>query len=131
MLNDPIADFIIRLKNASAAGKKSVIVPYSRLKYDIALKLQKARFVAEVEKHGKKVKKTLEIELIYRDRNKPRITNVRRLSKPSHRVYKNVAGIRPVRHGSGLLVLSTPRGVLTGEEARKEKVGGEALFTIW
>ena len=72
----------------------------------------------------------LEVELIYADK-KPRITEVERVSKQSRRVYFGIKDIHSVKNGSGLLVLSTPKGILSGKEARKEQVGGEALFKIW
>ena len=72
----------------------------------------------------------LEVKLIYTDK-KPKITEVERISKQSKRVYFRIKDIRSVRNGTGLLVLSTPKGILSGKEARKEQVGGEALFKIW
>lgn len=81
-------------------------------------------------KEDKKGLPFLEIGLIYTGKN-PRITEVKRISKPSKRVYFGVHDINSVRNGSGLLVLSTPKGILGGKDARKEQVGGEALFKIW
>jgi len=72
----------------------------------------------------------LEVKLIYTDK-KPKITEVERISKQSKRIYFRIKDIRSVRNGTGLLVLSTPKGILSGKEARKEQVGGEALFKIW
>ena len=83
-----------------------------------------------VVKKGKKTRKFIEVELVYKD-NRPRITGVRRLSKTSRRVYLGIRAIRPFRQGYGQLILSTPRGILTGDEARRLKVGGEPLFTIY
>jgi small subunit ribosomal protein S8 len=130
MVNDPIADLIIQLKNASMAKKPSVVLPYSEMKFTIAEILNKEGFLKSVSKKGKKVKKYLEMDLLYKD-DKPRIKGVRRISKPGRRVYKKSSELRPVRQGTGLLLLSTPGGVMTNRTARESKVGGEALFEIW
>jgi small subunit ribosomal protein S8 len=92
--------------------------------------LKKEGYVKEVAKKVKIGQPILEVELIYIDK-KPKITEVERVSKQSRRVYFGMKDIHSVRNGSGLLVLSTPKGILSGKEARKEQVGGEALFRIW
>ena len=131
MVNDPIGDFIVRLTNAGAVRKQSVSVPFSLLKQAVAEKLSAAGFVASVEKKGKKVRKTLEVALKYRESGEPVIRGVKRVSKPGRRVYRGVAEIHAVRYGYGALILSTPKGIMTDKEARAAKVGGEALFEIW
>lgn len=128
---DVIGDLIVRLQNAGAIGKANVSMPYSAFKMAIAEKLKDAGYVAEVEKRGKKIKKTLEITLKYSESGVHAIAGARRISKPGRRMYKSVIDIHPVRYGFGALVLSTPKGVMTDKEARKAKVGGEALFEIW
>jgi small subunit ribosomal protein S8 len=130
MVNDPISDLIIQLKNASMAGKGSVTVPYSELKFTIAELLNKEGFLKTVSKKGKKVKKFIEIDLLYKD-DKSKISGVKRVSKPGRRIYKKSTELRPVKQGSGILILSTPKGVMSDKLARQEKVGGEALFEIW
>jgi small subunit ribosomal protein S8 len=100
-------------------------------KLAIAEKLRDAGYVCAVEKKGKKVRKTLDVTLKYDESGKHAITGVKRISKPGRRLYKSAHEIHPVRYGHGALVLSTPKGVLTDREARKEHVGGEALFEIW
>lgn len=130
-MTDPVADFIIRLKNASVIRKESASAPYSAFKHAIAEKLKEAGFLQAVEKRGKKVRKTLDVTLKYKADGTPAIAGVRRISKPGRRLYRSVNEIQPVRYGHGALVLSTPKGVMTDKEARKEKVGGEALFEIW
>lgn len=127
---DSISNMIIMLKNASTAGKKSVSFPYSKIKNAIAECLKKEGYVSQVSKKIKKDFPVLEIELVYTNK-KPKITEVERISKQSHRVYFKMKDIHSVRNGSGLLVLSTPKGILSGKEARKEQVGGEALFRLW
>jgi small subunit ribosomal protein S8 len=133
MVNDSIGDFIIQLKNAGNAGIEFVSVPYSEFRFNIAEKLKEKDFVKSVSKKGKKIKKFLEVELQYIDdkKRKPRINDVARISKPSRRIYKKANELFPVKYGKGALILSTPEGILTGDEARKKRVGGEALFKIW
>ena len=131
MVGDPIGDFIIRLKNAGAVKHESVSVPHSKLKMAIAEVLKDAGFVKNVEKRGKKIRKTIAVDLLYNKDGSPRITEVKRISKPSRRIYKAAGEIHPVRYGKGEVIVSTPRGVLTGAQARKERVGGEVLFEIW
>jgi small subunit ribosomal protein S8 len=130
-MTDPISDFIIRLKNAAAVGKTSVSLPYSRLKEAAAEKLKARGFVEEVEKKNKKSRKTLEVTLAYRADGTPVITDVKRVSKPGRRLYSGAEALKPVRGGRGVLIVSTPAGVLTGEEAREKHVGGEVLFSMW
>ena len=118
------------MKNASLADKESVAFPYSKMKNAISECLKKAGYLGEISKKVKKGQPMLEVKLVYIDK-KPRITEVERISKQSRRVYFGMKDIHSVRNGSGLLVLSTPKGILSGKEARKEQVGGEALFKIW
>lgn len=131
MVNDPVGDFIIRLKNAGMVGKREVQVPYSQLKHAIADKLVESGFVTSVAKRGKKVGKTLEVTLKYDARGGHEIRGVKRISKPGRRLYIGVAEIFPVKYGKGKRIISTPAGILTGEEAKEKNVGGEELFIIW
>ncbi|MEI8270068.1 MAG: 30S ribosomal protein S8 [bacterium] len=128
---DSISNMIIMMKNGSLAKLETVLVPYSNLKSAILECLKKEGYIADF---SKKVKKEggniLEVKLIYVD-GKPKITEVDRVSKQSRRVYFGMKDIHSVRNGSGMLVLSTPKGIMSGKEARKEQVGGEALFKIW
>jgi small subunit ribosomal protein S8 len=127
---DSISNMIIMLKNASLAGKPTVTFPYSKMKNAIAECLKKEGYIKQVSKKVKKGFSVLELDLVYTDKM-PKITEVERVSKQSRRVYFNMKDIHSVRSGSGLLVLSTPKGILSGKEARKEQVGGEALFRLW
>lgn len=126
---DQIANLIISLKNASMAGKESVVVPYSNVKYTIAELLKSKGFVTEVAKKGKK-NRYMEITLGYSDRG-ARISDVKRISKSSRRLYKKAKEIFPYRQGVGMTVFSTPKGILADVDAKKENIGGEALFSIW
>lgn len=126
MVTDPISDLLVRLMNASRVGHNAVSLPYSRIKHDIAQLLREEGYVGDVAKKTRE----LTIQLVYKD-GRPAIMGLKRISKPSRRMYLGVRSIRPVKRGAGLLVLSTPAGVMTGAKARKERVGGEALFEIW
>jgi len=130
MVNDPVADFIIRLKNAGAVGKAEVTLPYSKLKHAIADKLVAAGYLQSVATSGKGVVKALTVTLRY-DNDRHFIRGVQRVSKPGRRLYASVSEIHPVKFGHGKLILSTPAGILTDEEARAQNVGGEQLFKIW
>ncbi len=131
MVTDPVADLINRLTNAGAVKHASISVPFSNFKLAIAEKLKDTGFVAGIEKKGKKVKKTLDVLLKYDEAGNPVINGVKRISKPGRRLYKSAHEITRVRYGHGSLFLSTPKGIKTDKEARKEKIGGEALFEIW
>ncbi len=127
---DPISNMLIMLKNAGLAGKPVAVFPYSKVKNAIAECLKKAGYIGQVKKGTRKGFPVLETELIYVDK-RPKITEVERISKPSRRIYFKIKDIRAVRNGAGLLVLSTPKGIMSGKEARREHSGGEALFKIW
>lgn len=127
---DPISNMLVQMKNAGLAGHESVLIPHSKMKESIAELLKKEGFIAGVRRVEKLGKPTLEISLILNKRV-PRIRGTKRVSKPSKRVYRKHTEIRPVKNGYGLLVLSTPKGIMSGLEAKKEHLGGEALFTIW
>ncbi|MCX6736468.1 MAG: 30S ribosomal protein S8 [Candidatus Parcubacteria bacterium] len=131
MVTDPIGDMLAQIRNAGAVHKSTIVLPYSKLRYAVATALVKYGYIESVAKKGKKVVKTMEIGLLYTADGKHRISGADRLSKPSRRMYFAVTDIKPIRHGYGTLVLSTPTGILSGNEARKIKVGGEALFKIW
>jgi small subunit ribosomal protein S8 len=130
MVSDPISDMLIRIKNAGNVGREKVLIPYSKIKESIASVLEKEKFIKSYIKKNIQNKPSLELGL-YVDNHVPKIKNAKRLSKPSKRIYKSASEIRPVKNGFGLLVISTPKGVMSGYEARKIGVGGEALFIIW
>ncbi len=130
MVTDPIADLIIRIKNASDAGKANISLPYSVLKENIAHALMKGGYITSVESKGKKIEKTLEIGLAYIG-NEPRVHGIDRISKPSRRLYQKSKDIRMFKSGFGNIVFSTPQGILLDIDAKKAKVGGEILFKIW
>ncbi len=127
---DSISNMIIMMKNAGLANKTSVSFPYSKVKNAIAECLKKEGYILNYFKKVKLGKPVLEVELIYVNK-KPKISDVLRVSKLSKRVYFKVKDIHTVKNGLGILVLSTPKGILSGKEARKEQVGGEVLFKMW
>jgi small subunit ribosomal protein S8 len=100
------------------------------LKHQVADVLAASGFLAKVEKEGKDAKSALTVHLIYKE-GKPKITGVKRISKPGRRMYASVSEINPVKYGKGILVVSTPKGVMTGGQAKKEKVGGETMFEMF
>jgi small subunit ribosomal protein S8 len=128
---DSISNMIIKIKNASLRGLPTVSFPLSKMTLSIAKLLEKEGYLKDVVTKGKKVQKTIEASLIYDEKKQPKVTDVKRVSKLSKRMYAGVADIRPVRSGYGILVLTTPKGILTDKQARAEKVGGEVLFKIW
>lgn len=128
---DPIADMLIRIKNAQSSQKESVTFVYSKIKLEIAKILERIGYVGPVSKKGRKNKKLIEVGLLYDGNGNPKISNVKRLSKPSKRIYHGFREIFRIKNGYGVAVYSTPKGLLTDREARKEKLGGEALFELW
>ncbi len=127
---DTVSNMLISLKNGGNAGKTTVIVPFSKLSAAIAKTLFNTGYVASYAKKSRAKGDVLELGVSYVD-TVPRIHDIKRISKSSRRVYFGVHDVKLVKNGRGLLVLSTPKGILTGDEARKEHVGGEALFEIW
>lgn len=129
MVTDRVGDFIIRLKNAGAIGKPVVVVPASKHIEAIAHKLKALGFVAEVK--SSKEPHSFEVTLAYDERGNHKINGVKRVSKPGRRLYTPSTEAHSVKNGIGARLISTPKGVLSDKEARKERVGGENLFEIW
>lgn len=130
MINDVIADSLMRIKNGYLASKKEVVIPYSRLRQQLVKLIIKAGFLSSVKIKGEKTKKQLVVELKYVDK-KPVLTQVVKLSKPSLRMYVKHNQIPKVLGGLGVVILSTSSGLMLGKEARKKKVGGELICKIW
>ncbi len=124
---DQIANMINMIKNAGRAHHETVVVPHSKVKFSIAECLVKEGYLKSVVKKTRKGFPVMELELVYID-EAPKITGVDRISKSSCRVYK---GVKDIKKSYGLTVLSTPKGILTDKEAKKEMVGGEVLFKLW
>lgn len=129
MNTDPIADFLTRLRNASRARKADLLVPYSRMKADLAAILKKEGYISdfEVQTEGHP-----RLRVVTKFSGKtPAITGLKRVSRPGLRRYVGAGEIPRVLGGMGISILSTPRGVLSGREARRQNVGGELLAYIW
>lgn len=126
MITDPIADMLIRIKNAYLARQDVVQIPKSRLKHQLALLLVKLNYVDKVNTDESYIK----LLLSYRQ-GKPATLGVKRVSKPGLRRYARVDEIKKMRFGLGHLVISTPKGLKTHKEAIQAGVGGEILFQIW
>jgi small subunit ribosomal protein S8 len=129
-MRDPISNFIIQLKNGSLSKKEAVVFEQSNFTLAVAEALARKGYVKPAKSTGKAPKRTIEVGLIYTD-GKPRISGVKRVSKPSKRLYKGYSEIHQVKQGFGSTFVSTPKGVLSDDEVRKQKVGGEVLFQIW
>lgn len=125
-MSDPIADSLIRIKNGYMVGSSIVSIKYSKLVLSILKLLEREGYLGEVKKEGLNIEVTLKY-----DGRAPSLTDVKRVSKPSLRVYKGVADLPRVLGGVGIAIISTPKGVMSDKEARKKNVGGEVLALIW
>ena len=128
-MTDTISDMLTRIRNASRVQLPVVIMPHSRMKESIAHILKKEGYVAEVAVEGKPMK-TIKLKLKYEGK-RPVIEGLRRVSTPGLRRYVRATGIPRVRNGLGISVISTPQGVMTGTQARKNNLGGELLCYVW
>ncbi len=131
MNTDPIADLLTRVRNASSAGHSSVTVPYSKVKESICGILKEEGFVRDFAAQKGGPQRQLKIYLIYGEKSTPAITGLQRVSKPSLRIYSGHNEIPRVYGGLGTTIVSTPKGIMTGQRAWREKVGGEVLCVVW
>lgn len=129
MIIDPIADMLTRIRNAGMANNKEAIIPFSKIKWQILQLLKKEEYIANVEK-VQDVFPSIKVEIKYHENNKPFIRRIDRISKPGRRVYKGYKNLPIVLNGLGLAVISTSQGIMTNNDARKKKVGGEVLCEI-
>ncbi len=129
-MTDPIADMIIRIKNAHLAGHEQVSIPHSNLKEAVAGILLEEGYIEAVEVKETAPQRTIEVKLKYIGRT-PVITEVRRISKPGRRVYESANSIPKALGGYGLTIVSTSHGVLSDTQARSKNVGGEILCQVW
>lgn len=127
---DPIADLLTRIRNAIMAGKTEVRVPASKMKLTVAKELAKAGYLAKVETEKGTPRDTLVITIVEAGKN-PTINEIQRVSKPGRRVYAGVTEIPKVKYGRGILLVSTSKGVMTGQEAVKQRLGGELLLKVY
>lgn len=123
---DNIGDTLVRIKNGYLVSKPSVSVKYSKLILKLMKLLQKEGYLQDVEAKSREIIVTLKY-----DNRKAAITDIKRVSKPSLRVYKGVLELPSVLNGLGIAIISTPKGLMTDKEARKSKAGGEVLALVW
>jgi small subunit ribosomal protein S8 len=129
MYTDPIADLLIRIKNAARARKEYVSAPYSKVKASILENLKKKHFITDfsIEQGEKKIDKSLKISI----NNDRRDLEVKRVSKPGQRIYIKSTEIKKVNGGLGIAIISTPKGIISGEEAKKLNLGGELICEVF
>ena len=130
---DRVANLLSTIKNAYLVNKEAVEVPYSKQLEQVANVLKKEGFVKKVKpfKYSGKAFKGLRIDLSYDDNELPVLLDLERVSKPGRRIYKKAEELGSVKGGYGVLVVSTSRGVMSGEEARKKRLGGEVICKVW
>jgi len=130
-MTDPIADLLTRIRNVNALGRPSVRAPYSRIKEQILMTLQREGFIGEFEVKGEIPVKELAIQLKYGPEGEHVIRKIDRVSKPGCRVYSSVADLPVVRDGQGIMVVSTSQGILSDNEARQHNVGGDVICRVY
>jgi len=130
-MTDPISDMLTRIRNAQAVKKTFVSLPYSKLKFNLGNLLERSGWIesAAVADEGKI--KALKLKLKYDGQGQPVISGINRISKPGQRIYAKVTKIPRVMLGSGATILSTSKGLMTSDQARKQKLGGELICEIW
>ena len=131
MYTDPIADMLTRIRNAALAKKSDLVLPYSKFKRSLADVLLKEGFIAGVSEPTEAKHKMLQINLKYTPEGEAVIAGIKRVSKPGQRIYLPVDRIPRTNSGYGVTVVSTPKGLLTDRQARKDRVGGEVVCQVW
>jgi len=135
MSTDPISDMFNIIKNGQAVFKETVVVPFSKIKYEIARLLEEKNFIKKAEKKGRRGKRIIEITLKYEiDKEtgrpvKPAILKLKRISKPGKRIYRKAGELKSTPYN--LLIVSTSKGIMTDKEAKKKKLGGEIIAEVW
>ena len=130
-ISDPIADMLTRIRNAIMARHDSVLIPASRMKLSIARILKEEGFITDCEVVRGKPHRVIKISLKYSDKNQPVLSGLERVSKPGLRVYVQRREITRVYGGLGIAILSTAKGMMTGQQAWRQGVGGELLCRVW
>jgi small subunit ribosomal protein S8 len=129
-MTDPITDMLNRIRNAQAVSHQTVDVPFSKLKAGIAKILEEEKFLTKVDIKRKKKGKILKLSLKY-DKKEGVISGLKRISRPGQRIYSDFKGIYKIKKKSGIVILSTSKGLMIDKEARKKRLGGELLCEIW
>ena len=130
-MTDPIADLLTRIRNANKAGQDQAGIPFSRPKEGILQILKDEGFIKSFETVGEIPRKNLVVKLKYKGKMERVIESLVKISKPGRRVYVGHKDIRHIRRGLGVMILSTPKGIVTDTAAKKMKVGGEWLCSVW
>lgn len=130
-LTDPVADFLTRIRNAMRSRHAKLDVPASKLKAEIARILKEEGYIANYKPTEEAGMKVIRVYLKYNVNNESVIKDLKRISRPGCRVYQGKDEIRRVQNGLGIAILTTPKGVMTGRQARREGVGGELLCEVW
>jgi small subunit ribosomal protein S8 len=130
-VSDPIADMLTRLRNATMARHSHVLIPASKLKIAIARILKEEGYIQDFEVTEDRPQPIIRVQLRYGLGRKPVLGGLRRVSRPGRRVYTGSHAIPWVLNGMGVAILSTPKGVMTGREARRQDVGGEVVCYVW
>ena len=130
-MTDPIADMLTRVRNATMARHEFVLLPWSKMKIAITKILKEEGFIKDYEVIRGKPVRTIKIHLKYMDKKQPAIAGLKRISKPGLRVYVQRAEIPRVYGGLGIAILSTPKGVMTGQQAWRQSLGGELICYVW
>ena len=130
-LTDPVADFLTRIRNAMRSRHQKLDVPASKLKAEIARILKEEGYIANYKPTEENGMKVIRVYLKYNTNNESVIKDLKRISRPGCRVYQGKNEIRRVQGGLGIAILTTPKGVMTGRQARREGVGGELLCEVW
>lgn len=131
MSTDPISDLLTRIRNAVARSREEVIAPASRVKIDILKVLKSEGYITNFKEVNENTRKNLLITLKYDESGLSAISNLKRVSKPGLRVYSEYKTMPRVLNGIGLMIVSTSQGIMSGKDARKQKLGGELLCTIY
>lgn len=132
MITDPISDLLARIKNAYLAKKDEVVLPFSKIKFAIANILKDNGYLAavkEVKEEGS-LKKELKLKLSYKDKQ-PAMENIKRVSSPGRRIYTSAKDMPIVLSGYGIAIISTPKGIMTSKEAKKQNIGGEIICEVY
>lgn len=127
---DPVSDMLTRIRNAIAVNKHEIVLPYSRMKESVANILAEKRFIDKVTATGEGIDKTLVIT-INPESSKPRINEIAKISTPGKRLYVNSREIPKVKQGRGIVIISTSKGLMSGDQAEKEHVGGELICQVY
>lgn len=129
-MTDPIADMLNRIKNGQAVKKETVEVPFSKICFEIGKVLERTGFLGKVELKTKKSRRPIELALQYKE-GESAVSGVKRVSKPGQRIYASSSELAKVARKMGIVIVSTPKGLMTAGEARAQGLGGEVLCEIW